>query len=247
MKKLSFFSIVLCMSLLFSTLCHGADLGSVVAVRGAASLERSGKSLDAKPRLAVELKDTATTKAASRLKLLFIDDSVLTLGENSRMAIDTFVHNRSDRGKSLFNLLDGKLRAVVGKTAFEVTTPTVVAAARGTVILFEAGLMEGKAYSRITSLEGLVDVRPLAALEAPPILLSPGMSILVRAGETAPAPEKLAPATLRQMAESTSTTGSEILLPPPAIEPLLPPVPALEQMPLTPPIDNQQPSTLHIH
>lgn len=157
-------------------------VASVVVVRGKATVERGAKKLNAQPKLGIELKDTVATAEGGRVKLLFIDDSVLTLAEKSRMSVDTFIHSRSDRGKSLFNLLDGKMRAVVGKTLFEVKTPTVVAAARGTVILFDVGTLNGKSFTRVTCLEGIVDVRSLTATTGTkPVILSPGQSIVVTA------------------------------------------------------------------
>ena len=148
----------LIITLLTASIAYAESVATVVAVRGQATVERAAKTLNAQPKLGIELKDTIATAAAGRVKLLFIDDSVLTLAEKTRMNIDTFIHSRSDRGSSLFNLLDGKMRAVVGKTKFEVKTPTVVAAARGTVILFEVGHKNGKPFTRVTCLEGIVDV-----------------------------------------------------------------------------------------
>ncbi len=181
------------MKTLIATVCSGLvftlagaafaeTVASVVALRGKATVERKGAALDAKTKLGIELQDTVATAEGARTKLLFIDDSVLTLAEKSRMNIDTFVHSRSDRGSSLFNLLDGKMRAVVGKTRFEVKTPTVVAAARGTVILFDVGTLNGKSFTRVTCIEGIVDVRAVTAPPGTkPVLLSPGQSLTVTA------------------------------------------------------------------
>jgi hypothetical protein len=196
-------------ALIFIGTACAEPVGTIVAVRGSAAIERGGKKLDAQPRLGIELQDTVVTGEGGRVKLLFIDDSVLTLAEKTRMNIDTFLHSRSDRGRSLFNLLDGKMRAVVGKTRFEVKTPTVVAAARGTVILFETGRREGRNFTRVTSLEGLVDVRSLIE-GAETVLLFPGQTILVTAGEPFPQPTTLTPAEREELKRETSTSGSEI-------------------------------------
>ncbi|MEI6205260.1 MAG: FecR family protein [Desulfuromonadales bacterium] len=200
-----------------TTIAYAAPIGSVVAVRGKATIERKGKQLEARPKLDIELGDTVVTAEGGRVKLLFIDDSVLTLAEKSRMNVDTFLHSRTDRGKSLFNLLDGKMRAVVGKTRFEVKTPTVVAAARGTVILFDVGFdSRGQQFTRITCLEGIVETRSLlAGASVAPVLLSPGQSIIVTAGQPLPVPTKLSPTELEKLKRdaAASTTGGEIKLP----------------------------------
>lgn len=233
-----------CSGVLFTVAGAAAaePVASVVALRGKATVERGGKKLDAQPKLGIELQDTVATAQGGRVKLLFIDDSVLTLAEKSRMSVDTFIHSRSDRGSSLFNLLDGKMRAVVGKTRFEVKTPTVVAAARGTVILFDTGIMDGQPFTRITCLEGIVDVRRLAdAAGTPPVMLSPGQSILVTSGQPMPAPTQLPPAEIEKLKQDTSTSGSEIRLPDAApLEAIIGTV-GVTPIPVAPPFDRQQP------
>ncbi len=240
------------MKLLIAAVCGGfvftlagaasaESIASIVAVRGKATVERGSKRLDAQPRLGIELLDTVATQEGGRVKLLFIDDSVLTLAEKSRMSVDTFIHSRSDRGKSLFNLIDGKMRAVVGKTRFEVKTPTVVAAARGTVILFDTGILNGQPFTRITCLEGIVDVRSLtAAPGTPPVLLSPGQSMVVMSGQALPAPTQLTPAEIEKLKQDTASSGSEIKLPDVASGGAI--VGNVEIKPIQPPfIDKQQP------
>jgi hypothetical protein len=203
-----------CFLLLTSGISGAEPIASVVAVRGKATVDRVGKHLEAQPRLGIELQDMVTTQEGGRVKLLFIDDSVLTLAEKSRMSVDTFVHSRSDQGKSLFNLLDGKMRAVVGRTRFEVKTPTVVAAARGTVILFDVGTLNGQQFTRVTCLEGIVDIRLLTAPPGtPPVMISPGQSILVMSGQPLPQPTQLSPAELEKLKKNTGTSGAEIKLP----------------------------------
>lgn len=225
---------------------YAEPVATVVAVRGKASVERIGKKLDAQPKLGIELQDTVATAEGGRVKLLFIDDSVLTLAEKSRMNVDTFVHSRSDRGKSMFNLLDGKMRAVVGKTKFEVKTPTVVAAARGTVILFEIGSQDGQPFTRITCLEGVVEVRSLTDVSGtPPAVLSPGQSIVVTMGQSMPTPTQLSPVELEKLKQDTSTSGAEIKLPNVApIETFIGTVGVtpITSIPVAPPFDRQQPT-----
>lgn len=218
-------------------------VAAVVAVRGKATVERGGKRLDAQPKLGIELQDLVATSEGGRVKLLFIDDSVLTLAEKSRMSVDTFIHSRSDRGKSLFNLLDGKMRTVVGKTRFEVKTPTVVAAARGTVILFDVGSQNGQQFTRVSCLEGIVEVR---SLTSPPgtsqVMLSPGQSILVISGQPMPTPTQLTPDDIEDLKRDTSTSGAEIKLPDAASrESIIGPV-GVTPIPVVPTFDRQQPA-----
>jgi hypothetical protein len=235
----------LCSILVFTVagIAAAEPVASVIAVRGKATIERKGKKLDARPKLGIELHDTVATSAGGRIKLLFIDDSVLTLAEKSRMNVDTFLHSRSDRGRSMFNLLDGKMRAVVGKTRFEVKTPTVVAAARGTVILFDVGTLNGEPFTRITCLEGIVDIRSVtAAPGARPVMLSPGHSMVVTKGGTLPTPTQLTPAEMEKQKQDTSTSGAEIKLPDVTPGDAMTGNVGITRIPVVPPFDRQQPT-----
>jgi ferric-dicitrate binding protein FerR (iron transport regulator) len=242
------------MKLLMALLCWGTlsavttasaePVASVVAVRGKATIERGAKKLDAQPKLGIELQDTVSTAEGARAKLLFIDDSVLTLAEKSRMNVDTFIHSRSDRGKSLFNLIDGKMRAVVGKTRFEVKTPTVVAAARGTVILFDTSILDGEPFTRVTCLEGIVELRSLTdTIGAAPVMLSPSHSVVVKSGQPLPKPTQLTPAELEKLKQDTNTSGSEIKMPDMTSLKAINGLVGVTPIPIPPPFDRQQPVT----
>lgn len=87
----------------------------------------------------VFFKDIIATDADSRTKAFFQDDSVLTVGENSRVEITEHIYNpERNQRRMVVSLLQGKLRALVSKvfkadgSKFEIHTPTAVAAARGT-------------------------------------------------------------------------------------------------------------------
>src|SRR5438445_8426077 len=87
----------------------------------------------------VYFKDVIETQADSRAKALFDDDSILTVGENSRVEVSEYIYDSAnDQRSSVLRLVQGKARALVGKlfaglgSRFEVHTPTAVAAARGT-------------------------------------------------------------------------------------------------------------------
>lgn len=241
---MKYFIAALCSGLVFSVAAASAEpVASVVAVRGKAAIERGANKLAAQPKLGVEIQDTVATAEGGRVKILFIDDSVLTLAEKSRMSIDTFIHSRSDRGKSLFNLLDGKMRAVVGKTKFEVKTPTVVAAARGTIILFEVGKQEGRPFSRVTCIEGIVDLRkPNDAEGTAPTMLSAGESIVVVEGQPMPTPTRLSPAEIEDLKRATGSAGVEIKLPHTVLREGISTHSRVTRIPVMPSFDRHQPS-----
>jgi hypothetical protein len=188
------------------------DIGKTVAVRGKAFIERGKGRLEAKVKSPIELNDSVATAEAAKLKLLFVDDSVLTLGEKSRMVVKDFVYGKGARGKSLFNLVDGKMRAVVGKTGFEVETPTAVAAARGTVILFELGMIGEREFTRIVCLEGTVEVRGTLPGALGTISLPAGMMVTILRGEALPTPATAPPTVIERLQRETTTRTAETKL-----------------------------------
>lgn len=166
------------------------DVGKIVALRGKAMVQRDTKSLDAQVKMGIKPRDNIKTGAGGRVKLLFIDESVLTLGDNSKLSVKEFVYNKAKEGKSIFNLIDGKMRTVVGKTKFEVQTPTAVASARGTVIYFDVGMINNKAYTEIVCLEGTVVVTSILPTITGQIVLKPGTMVILKEGEALPQPFK---------------------------------------------------------
>lgn len=180
--------------------------GTVVAVRGRVIIDRDKKEMEAKVKDPLVLRDIVSTLEASKVKMLFRDESVLTMGEKSRLVVTEFLHDKDKKGRSIFNLIDGKMRAIVGKTEFEVHTPTIVAAARGTIILFETGLLEGKLFTTVISLEGLVDIMSVDPKVPGSITLTPGTMVTVF--QNAPLPSKPAPAGGAEIKRLQRDTGS---------------------------------------
>jgi len=223
-------------------LSRGADekISTVVAVKGKAVIERDKKEKDAKVKDGILMVDTVSTREASRAKMLFIDDSILTLGENSKVVIQEYVYSKEQGGKSIFNLLDGKMKAVVGKANFEVHTPTAIAAARGTVIFFHVGVLNGVPFTHIVCTDGHVDVihkplghapgsgapggtRGLGGAPSPSSTPAPSGMVTVNAGAmltvgaepSLPNPLAAPPAVIDTFNNATNITSSEIPLPPP--------------------------------
>jgi len=117
------------------------DIGVFTAIEGKVFVQhaQSPELLPAKLQDTVLFRDLIATQKESRTKALLNDDSLLTIGEHSRVEITEHLYdpNRSLRSV-VVNLVQGQVRALVGKvfagsgSKFEVHTPTAVAAARGT-------------------------------------------------------------------------------------------------------------------
>lgn len=191
------------------------NVGSIVSLRGKATIQREQQSLQAKVRDGILFNDTVKTYQASRAKMLFIDDSILTLGENSNAVIKDFLYGKGTENKSIFQLIDGKMRAIVGKTNFEVHTPTAVAAARGTVILFETGTENGKQYTRIVCIEGHVYARSTYPTIIGSVKIEPGQMTTVFDGEPLSAPIIAPPHIKERLLTGTDVSHYELPMPKP--------------------------------
>jgi len=137
MKKKTYIAAALMFAALLPLSARAADkAGDVVYVRGTGLVERQAKFHKAVLKAAVQETDNVLTRERSRMKLLFSDDSILTLGANSKLVVKKYLYNpKSKRAESIYELADGRLKAVVGGAGFKVTTPTAFAAARGTVFV----------------------------------------------------------------------------------------------------------------
>jgi FecR protein len=121
---------------------RGTDgIGFYTTVLGQASVTHPGEArvLPVKLHDEVLFKDVIQTQNESRARALFQDDSMLTVGENSRVEIDEYIYNpEKNVRQAIVKLVQGQVRALVSKvfkangSKFEVHTPSAVAAARGT-------------------------------------------------------------------------------------------------------------------
>jgi hypothetical protein len=119
-----------------------ADAGKVKVSRGAVWIERAGRRVPAQVGMAVQESDVLITGADGALGIAFGDDSLLSMGPNSVVAIDRFAFDPTTHGGSfLTTLRRGTLSAVSGKLtrqspdAMKVRTPSAILGVRGTELL----------------------------------------------------------------------------------------------------------------
>ena len=152
--------------------------GDVVSVRGKAVIERKAGKEDARVAASLQESDSVVTRDKSRVKMLFRDDSILTLGANSKLVIKKYLYSpESKRAESIYELADGRLRSVVGGAGFKVTTPTAFAAARGTIFTVAYNMETGT--TEITVVEGTVEVRNINTEVAGTRVVAAGQSTTV--------------------------------------------------------------------
>jgi len=198
--------LIFLLTILLSTTCVYAatdEAGQVLAVMRDAFIIREALKTKAEPSARLLLKDAVETGVRSRAKLFFIDDSILNLGQLSRLEVEEYIYSpERKRSRSIYRLVNGSLKVVVGRSDLEVHTATVVAAARGTkffiwtegerVLMLAGGKRYGKKRRKrstcIVVLEGKVSLRNIDPRIKGEIIISEGNSGCVMEGE---APEDM--------------------------------------------------------
>src|SRR5256886_6883603 len=148
----------------------GQRAGEVSRVIPAVNIARSGKTITASAKTAVDWQDLVNTQANARARLALDDGSVLNVGSESSIKV---VKHDAGAQQTELELTYGKLRTQAQKIAkpdgkFEVRTPAGVAGVVGTDFFVEYA----NGTMNVIAFEGLVKVCNLA-----------GVCVLVKAGQ----------------------------------------------------------------
>jgi hypothetical protein len=197
---------------MFTVEAYPADeAGRVLAVRKKVYLFRDGKRNDAKPRMGLFMKDAVETDVRSRTKLYFTDDSILNLGEVSRVVVEEYLYSsEKERSKSVYRLVDGALKVVVGRSDLEVHTPTAVAAARGTIFIIWIEGVEGAKKTCAMVIEGGISLQSIIKDIKKTVIVEKGNMSCVSMGK-APEDQYAASGSLRdQFMSKTAVVGGVV-------------------------------------
>ena len=133
-------------------------VGIATAVKGQVTVvSPGGESETVVEGAKVFLGDTFETGDDSGVKILFDDDTLISLGSNATFAITEFVYTPTQR-KSIYTLTKGKLKSIIqkfegGESNVEYTTPNAVAGIKGTILFIDSDkklfcVLEGKVSVR---------------------------------------------------------------------------------------------------
>jgi hypothetical protein len=122
------------------------EAGHVKVAKGAVQIERAGQKTPATVGAVVQAGDVVTTGADGSVGITFLDNSLLSAGPNSMLAIDRFAFDSTThQGSFESSLKRGTLAVVSGKLAkqspdaMKVRTPAAVLGVRGTEFLVRTG------------------------------------------------------------------------------------------------------------
>lgn len=122
------------------------EAGHVKVAKGSVQIERAGQQVPATVGAAVQAGDVVVTGADGSVGITFLDNSLLSAGPNSALAIDRFAFDSTThQGSFESSLKKGTLAVVSGKLAkqspdaMKVKTPAAVLGVRGTEFLVRTG------------------------------------------------------------------------------------------------------------
>ena len=122
------------------------DAGQIKVSKGSAQIERSGQKLPASVGHVVQQGDVVITGPDGSVGITFRDNSLVSIGPDSVLAIDRFVFNSTThQGNFDSTLKQGTLAVVSGKLAkqspeaMKVKTPAAILGVRGTEFLVRTG------------------------------------------------------------------------------------------------------------
>ena len=128
-----------CFALALASTVYGDDVGQMKVSKGAVHIERGGQKLPRQVGMRVQQSDVIVTGVDGSAGIAFMDDSLLSVGPNSVLAIDRFeFDSTTHRGAFDSSLKKGTLAAVSGKLAkqspeaMKVRTPAALLGVRGT-------------------------------------------------------------------------------------------------------------------
>ncbi len=123
----------------FAVASYAEDVGQIKSVRGTVHVEREGQQLAAAPGMGVRQSDVLVTGADGAVGVTFVDNSLLSAGPKSVLAIDRYSFNTTTHaGQFDASLRQGTLAVVSGKIvkqtpgAMRVRTPASIMGVRGT-------------------------------------------------------------------------------------------------------------------
>jgi hypothetical protein len=128
----------------FAVLCvamsvGAADIGQIKVSKGQVSVDREGRSLPAPVGTRLQISDVVKTGPDGSVGITMDDDSLLSAGPNSVLALDHYAFDPATRkGRFDASLNKGTLAVISGRIAKQapdamtVRTPTAILGVRGT-------------------------------------------------------------------------------------------------------------------
>ena len=129
--KMKFLVKLIAILLLFSNISYSSEIGIIGFVIGDA-FNQDGKKLNVGDP--IYFGDTITTNEGGKSQILFVDQTVMTVGSNTELTIDEFVYDAENTdGKLLSTIKSGSVKILTGKISEKNPENLVVETPAGTI------------------------------------------------------------------------------------------------------------------
>ena len=159
---------------------QGTAIGNAETVIGDAFVVRNGERVALEAGEPVFQGDIVETETGGSVKLRFVDETVFSISEDARLALDKMVFDpATSEGESLFSMLKGGFLFISGQIAktdpsdMQVVTPVATIGIRGTIVTGTVNPGEAFEFSVI---DGAIAVQPQGA--DAPIVMSDAFATL---------------------------------------------------------------------
>jgi len=130
-SKMKFLTKITTILLLFSNISYSSEIGIIGFVIGDA-FNQDGKKLNVGDP--IYFGDTITTNEGGKSQILFVDQTVMTVGSNTELTIDEFVYDAENTdGKLLSTIKSGSVKILTGKISEKNPENLVVETPAGTI------------------------------------------------------------------------------------------------------------------
>jgi ferric-dicitrate binding protein FerR (iron transport regulator) len=185
----------------------GGSIGQVTGLEGKVTVLPQGKFAPEllTLRRPVFREDIIETDRAAKVRITLTDATVISLGELSRLELKEFSQEtRQQTRAGRFAMTLGVFRAILKEmmppSTFEVTTPTAIAAIRGTELMGEVSPNS----TAIVVLDGSVGVSNIRPNVPEQVVLSPGMGTTVTSGQSPSAPTRWSESRIEALRRATT-------------------------------------------
>jgi len=127
--------------IIFFTVVLYAYVGSFKEIKGGVELFRNGKTLTVHSGMGIDVNDTVFTHENAKAKIVFKDNTVITIGQNSTFKVKEYLYG--GKPKARFGFLKGTFVSVTGKIGkiapkrFKLETKNASIGIRGTTVFGE--------------------------------------------------------------------------------------------------------------
>jgi len=193
---------------------NGESIGSISAIEGEVYLSHKGDTAAFQAMLGdpVYLYDHIQTERQSGVQILFHDESLLNLAENTYIQITEHIYSpEENRRSSVFRIMMGKVRAIVGRyfpgagSRYRVSTPTAIIGVRGTHFVVDATLTDETTVVCIDTERDLA-VSNIQEEVVGEVILTSGFMTKVLEGQPPTSPEQAPEDLMMQLLMDTRVT-----------------------------------------